>query len=130
MVLPMLGHTLSGQWRVFKWASQHRMHHKWSDRGGDPHNPARGLMVAAISSGSGYHDYHHTFPSDYTPSEALPAVQSGPSDHQPVGQGGPGLQLEDGQQGHDGQGQGPKGGQSPLRSQGFRESDRLPCLRH
>ncbi|KAI1286040.1 Delta(9)-fatty-acid desaturase fat-6 [Halotydeus destructor] len=47
-VLFMIGHTMSGQWTIFKWASQHRGHHKWSDTDGDPHNPSRGFTYAHI----------------------------------------------------------------------------------
>ncbi|KAI1309055.1 Stearoyl-CoA desaturase 5 [Halotydeus destructor] len=44
----MIGHTMRGQWTIFKWASQHRGHHKWSDTDGDPHNPSRGFFYAHI----------------------------------------------------------------------------------
>ncbi|KAI1286039.1 Delta(9)-fatty-acid desaturase fat-6 [Halotydeus destructor] len=42
------GQTLSLQYTVFKWASDHRVHHKWSDTDGDPHNPSRGFTYAHI----------------------------------------------------------------------------------
>ncbi|KAI1286106.1 Stearoyl-CoA desaturase 5 [Halotydeus destructor] len=47
-VLYMIGHTMSGQFTLYKWASEHRVHHKWSDTDGDPHNPSRGFLFAHI----------------------------------------------------------------------------------
>ncbi|KAI1283806.1 Stearoyl-CoA desaturase 5 [Halotydeus destructor] len=44
----MIGQTMSGQFTLFKWASEHRVHHKWSDTDGDPHNPSRGFLFAHI----------------------------------------------------------------------------------
>ncbi|KAI1283691.1 Delta(9)-fatty-acid desaturase fat-7 [Halotydeus destructor] len=45
-ILVMLGQTLSGQNCIHIWARDHRVHHKWSDTDGDPHNTKRGFFFA------------------------------------------------------------------------------------
>ncbi|KAI1286105.1 Delta(9)-fatty-acid desaturase fat-6 [Halotydeus destructor] len=47
-VFYMLLHTASGQWSMLTWIRDHRVHHKWSDTDGDPHNPSRGVMFCHI----------------------------------------------------------------------------------
>lgn len=42
----MLGHTLAGHNSVFTWARDHRVHHKFSDQDGDPHNTKRGFFFS------------------------------------------------------------------------------------
>lgn len=42
----MLGHTLGGHNSVFTWARDHRVHHKFSDQDGDPHNTKRGFFFS------------------------------------------------------------------------------------
>ena len=42
----MLGHTLSGHNSAFTWARDHRVHHKFSDTDGDPHNTRRGFFFS------------------------------------------------------------------------------------
>lgn len=42
----MLGHTLGGHNSVFTWARDHRVHHKFSDTDGDPHNTRRGFFFS------------------------------------------------------------------------------------
>lgn len=42
----MLGHTLSGHNSAFVWARDHRVHHKFSDQDGDPHNTRRGFFFS------------------------------------------------------------------------------------
>ena len=44
--LLMVGQTLSGQNSIYVWARDHRVHHKWSDTDGDPHNTRRGFFFA------------------------------------------------------------------------------------
>ena len=44
--------------------------HLWGNRPYDKHiNPAENLFVAAGATGEGFHNYHHTYPSDYSTSE-------------------------------------------------------------
>ncbi|KAI1286026.1 Delta(9)-fatty-acid desaturase fat-6 [Halotydeus destructor] len=47
-VFYMIGHTISGQYTMFKWTCDHKVHHKWSDTNGDPYNPSRGMVFAQI----------------------------------------------------------------------------------
>ncbi|KAI1283810.1 Delta(9)-fatty-acid desaturase fat-6 [Halotydeus destructor] len=47
-VFYMLFHTSSCQWSMLGWIVDHRVHHKWSDTDGDPHNPSRGVMFGHI----------------------------------------------------------------------------------
>ena len=42
----MLGFTVIGQNCLYIWARDHRVHHKWSDTDGDPHNTKRGFFFA------------------------------------------------------------------------------------
>jgi stearoyl-CoA desaturase (delta-9 desaturase) len=42
----MLGHTLAGHNSAFVWARDHRVHHKFSDTDGDPHNTKRGFFFS------------------------------------------------------------------------------------
>lgn len=44
--------------------------HLWGERPYDVHvNPAENLLVSLFSNGEGFHNYHHTFPQDYSASE-------------------------------------------------------------
>ncbi|KAI1286052.1 Delta(9)-fatty-acid desaturase fat-7 [Halotydeus destructor] len=47
-VFYMIGHTISSQFTMFRWMCDHRIHHKWSDTDGDPHNPSRGMVFAHV----------------------------------------------------------------------------------
>ncbi|KAI1286027.1 Acyl-CoA Delta(11) desaturase [Halotydeus destructor] len=47
LVLMLLG-TLSGQYSIYHWTTTHRVHHKWSDTDGDPHNSSRGFLYCHI----------------------------------------------------------------------------------
>lgn len=38
--------TFSMQRSVFTWVYEHRLHHKYTDTNGDPHNPRRGFFYA------------------------------------------------------------------------------------
>ena len=56
--------TLNATWLVNSAA------HLWGQRPYDKHiNPAENLFVAASAVGEGFHNYHHTYPSDYSTSE-------------------------------------------------------------
>merc|ERR1719461_2355248 len=44
--------------------------HFWGDRPYDEHvNPAENRLVSLLAGGEGFHNYHHTFPHDYSASE-------------------------------------------------------------
>ena len=44
--------------------------HMWGNRPYDKHiNPAENLIVAVGTAGEGFHNYHHTYPNDYSASE-------------------------------------------------------------
>ena len=44
--------------------------HLWGSKPYDVHiNPAENLIVSLLSTGEGFHNYHHTFPHDYSTSE-------------------------------------------------------------
>jgi stearoyl-CoA desaturase (delta-9 desaturase) len=44
--------------------------HKWGDRPYDKSiNPAQNILVSIGAIGEGFHNYHHTFPQDYSTSE-------------------------------------------------------------
>jgi len=44
--------------------------HMWGNRPYDEHiNPAENMFVTVGAMGEGFHNYHHTFPSDYSTSE-------------------------------------------------------------
>ncbi|KAI1283826.1 Delta(9)-fatty-acid desaturase fat-6 [Halotydeus destructor] len=47
-VLYMILHTSGAQFSMLTWIRDHRVHHKWSDTDGDPHNPSRGVMFCHI----------------------------------------------------------------------------------
>nr|ALA65429.1 Z/E14+E13 fatty acid desaturase [Manduca sexta] len=44
----MLCHSTAYQRNLFLWVLEHRLHHKYSDTDGDPHNPSRGLFFSHI----------------------------------------------------------------------------------
>jgi len=44
----MCGFTMSFQTSIFNWARDHRLHHKESERSGDPHDSTRGMFFAHI----------------------------------------------------------------------------------
>jgi len=44
----MLGFTMSFQTSIFNWARDHRVHHKQSEKAGDPHDSTRGMFFAHI----------------------------------------------------------------------------------
>ncbi|XP_050532138.1 acyl-CoA Delta(11) desaturase-like [Daktulosphaira vitifoliae] len=41
-------YSVAGQYRVVDWVHDHRLHHKFSDTDGDPHNASRGLFFSHI----------------------------------------------------------------------------------
>ncbi|KAL4149370.1 hypothetical protein QTP88_003331 [Uroleucon formosanum] len=41
-------YSVAGQYRVTDWVHDHRLHHKFSDTDGDPHNAKRGLFFSHI----------------------------------------------------------------------------------
>ncbi|XP_050430355.1 acyl-CoA Delta-9 desaturase-like [Adelges cooleyi] len=47
-VILLACYSVAGQKRVTAWASDHRLHHKFSDTDGDPHNATRGLFFSHI----------------------------------------------------------------------------------
>ncbi|XP_045213868.2 stearoyl-CoA desaturase 5-like isoform X1 [Mercenaria mercenaria] len=56
--------TLNFTWLVNSLA------HMWGMRPYDVNiNPAENVFVAMVSAGEGFHNYHHTFPQDYSTSE-------------------------------------------------------------
>lgn len=49
--------------------------HLWGSRRYDKHiNPADNILVAFAAIGEGWHNYHHTFPYDYSTSEWGPSI--------------------------------------------------------
>nr|AHW98358.1 fatty acyl desaturase [Grapholita molesta] len=44
----MLLHSFACRYSAFHWARDHRLHHKYSDTDGDPHNASRGLFFSHI----------------------------------------------------------------------------------
>jgi len=44
----MCGFTMSFQASIFNWARDHRVHHKQSEKSGDPHDSTRGMFFAHI----------------------------------------------------------------------------------
>ncbi|ERE80431.1 acyl-CoA desaturase 1-like protein [Cricetulus griseus] len=81
----IVANTMAFQNDVYEWARDHRVHHKFSETHADPHDSRRGfffshaqllshLMTETSSdkgsqAGEGFHNYHHTFPYDYSASE-------------------------------------------------------------
>lgn len=45
-VFLMIGQTIAGQNTIYTWSRDHRVHHKYSDTNGDPHNTRRGFFFA------------------------------------------------------------------------------------
>jgi len=45
-ILLLLFHTVALQFDVIYWAQEHRLHHKYVDTDGDPHNSRRGLFFS------------------------------------------------------------------------------------
>ncbi|XP_045767209.1 acyl-CoA Delta-9 desaturase-like isoform X2 [Maniola jurtina] len=43
-VILLFGQTMAGQNSVFIWSRDHRLHHRYSDTDGDPHNSKRGFF--------------------------------------------------------------------------------------
>lgn len=62
-IFALLG-GLAGQSQIRFWALIHRMHHKWSDREGDPHSPAHGFWWS-----------HWGWPTVRTPQEELAVLE-------------------------------------------------------
>ena len=61
--------TLHSTWLVNSAA------HLWGSRHYDRHiNPADNYLVSFIAIGEGWHNYHHTFPYDYSTSEWGPSI--------------------------------------------------------
>ena len=57
-VFLMLGHVLNSiQGSVYTWARKHRVHHKYADTDGDPHNAKRGFLFAHM--GWVFYRKHH-----------------------------------------------------------------------
>lgn len=44
----MIGHTMSGQYSIYRWSHGHRTHHKHSDTDADPHNVKRGFTFSHL----------------------------------------------------------------------------------
>ncbi|KAI5642889.1 fatty acid desaturase domain-containing protein [Phthorimaea operculella] len=44
----LLSHTIAGQNSMFTWSRDHRLHHRYSDTDGDPHNATRGFFFAHV----------------------------------------------------------------------------------
>ncbi|XP_069142522.1 stearoyl-CoA desaturase-like [Argopecten irradians] len=47
-IVLMIGQTTTVQNDIFKWASDHRVHHKYTDTDADPHNAKRGFFFSHI----------------------------------------------------------------------------------
>ncbi|KAI8441349.1 hypothetical protein MSG28_014966 [Choristoneura fumiferana] len=47
-IIMMILATFSGQYTVYNWVRDHRLHHKCSDTDGDPHNATRGFFFSHI----------------------------------------------------------------------------------
>lgn len=45
-ILILTCHTFSLQRSMYRWARDHRIHHKYADTTGDPHNASRGLFFS------------------------------------------------------------------------------------
>ncbi|KAI1283689.1 Stearoyl-CoA desaturase 5 [Halotydeus destructor] len=45
-IFSMIAQTVAGQNCIYIWSRDHRVHHKWSDTDGDPHNTLRGFFFA------------------------------------------------------------------------------------
>ena len=43
-----IGQCIAGQNCIFVWSRDHRVHHKYSDTDGDPHNINRGVFFAHV----------------------------------------------------------------------------------
>ena len=41
----MIGFIIAGQNNLYVWCRDHRVHHKFSDTDGDPHNTNRGVSI-------------------------------------------------------------------------------------
>ena len=53
---------------VVRWVADHRKHHKFSDRDGDPHSPWRyGTSLAALTKGFAYAHMVWLFDAEQTP---------------------------------------------------------------
>lgn len=44
----MLAQTSAGQKSIYTWSRDHRVHHKFTDTDGDPHNVKRGFFFSHI----------------------------------------------------------------------------------
>lgn len=44
--IPCIGQCIAGQNSLFVWCRDHRVHHKFSETDGDPHNTNRGFFFA------------------------------------------------------------------------------------
>jgi len=44
----MCAQTASGQYPIFKWSRDHRLHHKYTETDADPHNASRGFWFAHL----------------------------------------------------------------------------------
>lgn len=44
----MMGHTMGGQYSIYRWAAGHRTHHKFADTDADPHNVGRGFVFSHL----------------------------------------------------------------------------------
>ena len=44
----MIGQCIAGQNSLFVWCRDHRVHHKFSETDGDPHNTNRGFFFAHV----------------------------------------------------------------------------------
>ena len=47
-LLLMLLNSMAAQNSIFEWVRDHRVHHKYSETDGDPHNPKRGFFFAHV----------------------------------------------------------------------------------
>lgn len=44
----MIGQCIAGQNSLYVWCRDHRVHHKFSESDGDPHNTNRGFFFAHV----------------------------------------------------------------------------------
>ncbi|CAH1405204.1 unnamed protein product [Nezara viridula] len=44
----LIGQTMSGQYSLWFWVRDHRLHHKYSDTDADPHNSRRGFFFSHV----------------------------------------------------------------------------------
>ena len=82
-VLAVLGQAaIEGD--VITWVADHRRHHKFSDKDGDPHSPWRfGNTIPALAKGFAYAHIGWLFHADQSPPGALRAGPAqGPDDRQ------------------------------------------------